>query len=107
MSKVLSKSDYQTWLSTFLPNIGSGRFSLQPGEIIDRSDGKLVHLDGLNFARAWSLYPLATDPLIKQVADAHFNNSFNRITDGDYSGEHWLASFALYALQERQKNVDE
>ncbi len=107
MSKVLSADNYQKWLDGFLPALGSNRFSLQPGEIIDRSDGKLVHLDGLNFARAWSLYPLATNPLVMQVADAHFNNSFNRITDGDYSGEHWLASFALYALQERQKHLDE
>ena len=107
MSKVLSAADYQAWLGKFLPAISANRFALAPGEIIDRSDGKLVHLDGLNFSRAWSLYPLANDSNLKQVADAHFNNSFNRITDGDYSGEHWLASFALYALQERQRNVND
>ena len=27
--------------------------------MVDRTDGKLVHLDGLNFSRAWSLYSLA------------------------------------------------
>ena len=28
-------------------------------KVIDRTDGKLVHLDGLNFSRAWCLYNLA------------------------------------------------
>ena len=28
-------------------------------QVIDRTDGKLVHLDGLNFSRAWCLYSLA------------------------------------------------
>ena len=28
-------------------------------QVIDRTDGKLVHLDGLNFSRAWCLYNLA------------------------------------------------
>ena len=26
---------------------------------MDKTDGKLVHLDGVNFSRAWSLYGLA------------------------------------------------
>ena len=27
--------------------------------MVDRTDGHLVHLDGLNFSRAWCLYNLA------------------------------------------------
>ncbi len=30
------------------------------GKVVDRTDGKLVHLDGLNFSRAWALYNIAT-----------------------------------------------
>ena len=30
------------------------------GQVIDRTDGKLVHLDGVNFSRAWNLYSLIT-----------------------------------------------
>jgi hypothetical protein len=26
--------------------------------VLDRTDGKLVHLDGVNFSRAWNLYSL-------------------------------------------------
>ena len=28
-------------------------------QVVDRTDGHLVHLDGLNFSRAWCLYNLA------------------------------------------------
>ncbi len=29
------------------------------GHVSDSTDGKLVHLHGLNFSRAWNLYNLA------------------------------------------------
>ena len=29
------------------------------GQVLDGTDGKLVHLHGLNFSRAWNLYSLA------------------------------------------------
>ena len=29
------------------------------GVVLDGTDGKLVHLHGLNFSRAWNLYSLA------------------------------------------------
>ena len=28
-------------------------------KVNDRTDGKLVHLDGVNFSRAWNLYNIA------------------------------------------------
>ena len=28
-------------------------------QVVDRTDGKLVHLDGINFSRAWCLYNIA------------------------------------------------
>lgn len=31
----------------------------EPARVSDRTDGKLVHLDGLNFSRAWLLYGVA------------------------------------------------
>jgi hypothetical protein len=62
-----------------------------------------VHLDGLNFSRAWNLYRLANDypkdfGHLKFVAQTHFNYSLPAIVDGNYEGEHWLASFALLAF---------
>ena len=59
MGEVLSDSTaYGTWLRSFLPSLFSEDFELVPGEVLDRTDGKLVHLDGLNFSRAWSLYSI-------------------------------------------------
>ncbi|MFN5983005.1 MAG: DUF2891 family protein, partial [Fluviicola sp.] len=75
---------------------------LAPGKVGDRTDGKLVHLDGLNFSRSWCLSQLAkTNPKLKhlqEIADEHLKFSINNIVDGDYMREHWLASFATEAL---------
>ncbi len=107
MRKVLSKDDFLVWLDGFFPNYASDGFDLEPAIIKDRSDGKLVHLDGLNFSRAWCLYPLSSvikDNRFRPLADEHLAYSLGKMVDGDYSGEHWLASFALYAYKMRRKH---
>jgi len=61
----------------------------------------LVHLDGLNFSRAWCLNHLAEDRDLRhlqQIADEHFNYSYPNLVGDDYMGGHWLASFALLAI---------
>jgi hypothetical protein len=104
MRKVLHGAEFGSWLGGFLPSLLGGSLAIEPGQVLDRSDGKLVHLDGLNFSRAWCLYPLAARyPGVLAIADEHFVHSAEQIFDGDYSGEHWLASFALYGL----KTMDE
>ncbi len=107
MGKILDTDAFATWATQFLPTLSEGDLPLTPGQVLDRSDGKLVHLDGLNFSRAWNLYPLTrTQPDLLAVADHHLLHSLDTITDGEYSGGHWLASFALYALKTRQEVVD-
>lgn len=104
MRKVLSNEEFSEWSTLFLPQLSEPDFSLEPAEVRDRSDGKLVHLDGLNFSRAWCLYGLHSDnPAVVNTANQHLNYSLNKITDGNYSGEHWLASFALYAFKTRRE----
>ena len=103
MRKVLSKEEFSTWSKAFLPELFNGTMNLEPGKIIDRSDGKLVHLDGLNFSRAWCLYPLS-DNFSRGLADRHLDYSLSKITDGDYAGQHWLASFALYAFKTKTES---
>lgn len=106
MRRVLSAEEFATWSTSFLPSLAAGQLQIVPGQVIDRSDGKLVHLDGLNFSRAWCLYPLADMyPFVRYLADEHFAYSIRKITDGEYSGEHWLASFALYALKTRDESL--
>ena len=102
MRRVLAKDEFNRWLKGFLPELFHKDFQLEPGKINDRTDGKLVHLDGLNFSRAWCLNALAnTNPELshlKTIAQNHIQASLPNIVDGDYMGEHWLASFALVAL---------
>lgn len=104
MRRVLDKEAFEKWLKQFLPGLSKKTFQLAPGKVSDRTDGKLVHLDGLNFSRAWCLYGLAkSDPKyshLKAIADQHVLHSLPSIVDGDYMGEHWLASFAVLALLE-------
>ena len=37
----------------FAPQLLQENFTLAFARVSDRTDGKLVHLDGLNFSRAW------------------------------------------------------
>lgn len=85
-----------------MPQLASKSFVLEVARVSDRTDGKLVHLDGLNFSRARCLYGIAEslpeyDHLRKTALD-HIRFSLPAIVDGSYEGEHWLASFALLAL---------
>ncbi len=105
MRKVLSDKEFASWINEFLPSFADGTFYIKPAEVLDRSDGHLVHLDGVNFSRAWCLYPIVDSyPYVEQIANENFNFSIDKIVDGDYMGEHWLASFALYAYQQNLNN---
>jgi hypothetical protein len=102
MRRVLNENEFSEWINKFAPQLNSTEFSLEPGEVLDREDGLLVHLDGLNFSRAWVLYGLANQypdyKHLKRIANKHVEYSLTNLTDGNYEGEHWLATFAIYAL---------
>jgi hypothetical protein len=107
MSKVLDKAAFETWVKGFLPQLFEAGFKLKPGRVADRTDGKLVHLDGLNFSRAWCLYRLAEalpeyESTLSAVGDTHMRASMNQVAESDYMGSHWLASFLVYALETRE-----
>src|SRR5210317_1910562 len=59
MKRVLPKEEFITWLHDFLPELKDKNYQLNVGEVSDRTDGKLVHLDGVNFSRAWALYTIS------------------------------------------------
>jgi hypothetical protein len=92
-------------LEKFLPELSDPAFKLKPAVVSDRTDGHLVHLDGLNFSRAWCLYGIANalpqeyGHLVK-IGNEHINYSFENLVGDSYEGGHWLASFALLALAE-------
>lgn len=99
MRKVLSEKAFEEWFAAFLPTLFNQNLSLNPGQVKERSDGHLVHLDGVNFSRAWCLYPLKDNINAYNLATEHLDYSLSKITDGDYAGQHWLGSFALYAFK--------
>ena len=101
MRRVLPQQEFVVWLKKFLPQLSDRKFSLAPGVVSDRKDGKLVHLDGLNFSRAWCLYGLSAlkgYAHLRAVADSHLRHSLEAVAGDSYEGGHWLATFALCAL---------
>jgi hypothetical protein len=106
MSKVLTEKEFKKWVEAFLPQLFEKEFDLEPGKVLDRTDGKLVHLDGLNFSRAWCFYRLASVlPKYKEsfteIGDKHIKSSWQEVIGSDYMGSHWLASFLLYSMEVR------
>ncbi|MDD7887326.1 DUF2891 domain-containing protein [Flavivirga sp. 57AJ16] len=102
MKRVLTTAEFKVWISSFLPQLSKKDFVLETGKVSDRKDGKLVHLDGVNFSRAWSLNKIAEGLSeyvhLKDIANQHINYSLPSIVGDSYEGGHWLGSFAIYAL---------
>ena len=102
MTKVLPHEELHPWLDAFLPGLlENPETVLTPAVVPDASDGKLAHLDGLNFSRAWCLFELGkamdNPPLIQSGLD-HFAFSYELLDTDEYAGSHWLASFATHAI---------
>ncbi len=108
MRRILKPAEFASWFHGFLPGISrrEPKVLLSPAEVTDRTDPKLVHLDGLNLSRAWCMRSIAsvlpqTDPARKILviaAERHASSALAHVASGDYMGEHWLASFAVYLL---------
>jgi hypothetical protein len=108
MRRVLPAKEYQDWLKRYLPELAKGepKNLLEPVKVTDRTDPQLVHLDGLNLSRAWCMQSIATvlpndEPSRKVLIDSaakHSEAGLAHVASGDYVGEHWLASFAVYLL---------
>lgn len=103
MKRVLPKAEFSKWLKSFLPALSNTDFEFPVGEVSDRTDGKLVHLDGVNFSRAWCLYTIIEGMPeyhhLKKLANQHINYSLPNLVGDSYEGGHWLGSFAIYALK--------
>jgi hypothetical protein len=106
MKRVLPRGEFLGWFNLFLPKLAAGEPAslFTPAHVSDRSDGKIAHLDGVNLSRAWCWRGLADalEPglaaLARGTADRHLEASLPHVA-GDYMGEHWLATFALLALE--------
>jgi uncharacterized protein YkwD len=106
MRRVLPRDEFRKWFHAFLPKAAQSEPAslFTPAIVTDRSDLQLVHLDGLNLSRAWCLRSIAVELAEDSPARATLTASANRhaeagrkqVASGDYAGEHWLASFAMY-----------
>lgn len=107
MRDVLAPDEFAGWFGAFLPQAAQGEPAtlFSPAIVSDRSDGKIAHLDGLNLSRAWCWRRIIgglppSDPVhgrVEAAIAAHLSSALDHVA-GDYMGEHWLASFALLAL---------
>lgn len=105
MTRILPKDKFLKWLKRYYTKEGLKRICSQP-TVSDRSDYQIVHLDGLSISRAWNMKSIAkhlppknaTKKQLEQTADMFVTQSLPVLFDGGYGGEHWLASFAIYAL---------
>ena len=108
MGAALPPEQFRDWFARFLPRLADGKPGclFQPATVSDRSDGRIVHLDGLNLSRAWSWAEIAAllhpaDPVRVMAIGAarrRLSIALPSIT-GDYAGEHWLATYALLAVR--------
>lgn len=107
MRRVLAPAAFRPWLEQWLPAL-DGSNLLRPVDVSDRGDPQGGHLDGLNLSRAWCLFGLASAlddqparaAMLRQAAAAHLDAGLRHVDSGDFLGEHWLATFAAYALFE-------
>jgi hypothetical protein len=107
MRLTLPRDEFAAWFAGFLPRLSDGLPAtlFAPPVVSDRADGQIAHLDGLSLSRAWcwrhlaEAAPLALLPRLEAAAEAHLAAALPHLAD-HYMGEHWLASFALLALDE-------
>jgi Protein of unknown function (DUF2891) len=102
MRRVLPRDEFREWMNTALPEL-----TLAPVVSVDRADGKLAHLDGLNLSRAWMLDGIASvldcddcDEW-RRAADEYAQAGVAAVTGEHYAGGHWLGTFATYLLTRR------
>jgi hypothetical protein len=112
LRRLLPQGEFATWLERFLPEIPRHADAdwLPCGEVTDETDGRLVHLHGLNLSRAWNLENLAAalpheDARVAALTAAALRHREAglraTLATRHYAGDHWLPSFAVYLLTAR------
>lgn len=107
MRRILDQKEFAIWFDNFYDLRSIGNISLIP-VISDINDFQTVHLVGLSFSRAWTMKGVAKSlpgnhPMTVQfskTSDLFLTNALPLLFQGNYGGDHWLASFAVYALSD-------
>jgi hypothetical protein len=108
MHRVIDAATFGEWLAAFLPQFASAKppSLFAPADVTDRSDAQLVHLDGLNLSRAWCFRGIAAAlpagdpraPIAIAASARHLQAGWEGLASDAFVGTHWLATFALLAL---------
>ncbi len=106
MRRIYSPKTFTQWFNKYYNKKSLNRI-LELPVVSDRKDYQIVHLDGLSFSRAWCLKGIAAHlyrqpakiKLLNSTAEHFIQSALPNITHDNYGGSHWLASFAVYAMQ--------
>jgi hypothetical protein len=106
MRRILSKQEFSKWFNHYYDKRSIAQLITLP-VVSDKNDYQTVHLVGLSFSRAWCMKGIANSlpannsksKLFKSTADVFIKNALPEITNDNYGGSHWLATFAFYAMQ--------
>lgn len=122
MRRVLPPDEFAGWLTAFLPELDAGAGVeagagagagadgaefLTPPEVSDPADPGIGHLQGLCLSRVAALRGIAAglpdgDPRVPALtgsADRHLAAGLPATAGGDFTTDHWLATFAVLALE--------
>jgi hypothetical protein len=101
--------EFGTWLDGFLPGLAAGEPAtlLAPPEVSDPADPQIGHLLGLSLSRSAALRSIAAAlpggdprvPVLSASADAHLAAGLPHVSTGIWAADHWLATFAVLALE--------
>ena len=106
MRRVIPQKHFAKWLSQFYNKKSIDNICSIP-IVSDVSDYQIVHLIGLSFSKVWCMKGISANlPKGSSLAN-RFQDASGNLLDyalpyvfaGNYGGEHWLASFAIMALQ--------
>lgn len=113
MRRILPRDEFAKWFHQFLvfDRESAHAAILTPVEVSDVTDGKLVHLAGLDLSRAWCLKGIADalgndSPIaskLRRSALEHEQAGLRYVFSGHYEGEHWLGTFAVYTMTDAGK----
>ena len=116
MSQVLDQGAFVAWFGEFMAPVYSPAFRpltvavevREDDEALDELNllGAKSHLIGLAFIRAAAMNAIAAalpedDPraaAYRKLADFHGRTGFDAMFDADYTGSHWIGTFALRYL---------
>ncbi|GAA2274224.1 hypothetical protein GCM10010145_52310 [Streptomyces ruber] len=107
MRRVLAGEEFAEWLDRFLPALRTGAPCplLEVPVVSDPADPQIGHLLGLALSRAAALRSLAgalpDGPVrtrLTGAAEAHLAAGLPAVERGDFTTDHWLATFATLAL---------